>query len=556
MRSFVESVPEYQLRPKQIEDLTFAICEKKSLNTSHPATGKSGTVSVLAYYHWEKRGKKTVYAMPQSLMPNNRTKMLQFTDFKPEDVVILGSDHAELTKNWTGPTKTRQKKVRSMRVRVLDPRGSDLKAGGKPTHLKALEPWVPIIKSGDVYTVNGVEFDLDYLPTPGTVLVEPLLGPSGEPQYQKGVTVDHVVKDLIAAVADAKVFICTFDFLRDHWQHLLATIPDIDLLLVDEHHLGYKRPESKRTESFYFVNQHVTNFCGMTGSLIDGQLDSAFPALHVIEPRYYGSHEGFIDQHAEYIDNFGRVQGWKDTEKLKAILAKHSVTRTFTECYGEEPVVFFHEKVEVTPLARIEYDKFHAEAMLELEDGNILDGTIPGVAVIRARQILAHPETMGIAKDEVTGKDERLKIFAAEGQKMLVFAALKPEQRRCVTVLEEAGLRVGLINSDVGKPERNRIDLAMRNGELDAIVCSGPTAGVGYDWEIIDHVVFVSIDYQDVNFLQGYRRASRGTRTTTLRVTSLEYEDTIDGRMFEINTQKSVLANLVDPTRPILSFTG
>jgi hypothetical protein len=88
-------MPEYQLRPKQIEDLTFAICEKKSLNTSHPATGKSGTVSVLAYYHWEKRGKKTVYAMPQSLMPNNRTKMLQFTDFKPEDVVILGSDHAE-----------------------------------------------------------------------------------------------------------------------------------------------------------------------------------------------------------------------------------------------------------------------------------------------------------------------------------------------------------------------------------------------------------------------------------------------------------------------------
>ena len=294
----------------------------------------------------------------------------------------------------------------------------------------------------------------------------------------------------------------------------------------------------------------------MTGSLIDGQLDSAFPAVHVIEPNYYGSHDGFLNEHAGFTDDYGRVLLWNNEEKLAKIIERHSVCHTFEECYGAEDVVFFHEKIEVTDQVREEYQKFHDQAMLELEDGRILDGTLPGVAVIRARQILAHPETMGLAKGETTGKDQRLQIFAAEGQPMLVFAALKPEQLRCVKVLRDAGLRVGLINSDVNAKQRNEVDQAFKDGLLDAIVSSAPTAGVGYDWERADHVVNVSVDYQDVNFIQAYRRASRGTRTKTLRVTSLEYEETIDTRQYEILMQKSQLANRVDSTRRVLSFTG
>lgn len=519
-------MPEYELRQYQVENLGVAIAMKKHLDLSHPGTGKSGTASMLAYYHWARRGRKTLYAMPQSLLRNNRTKMLQFTDFAPKDVEILTSDHAPLTKSWKGPTKFKNKRVRSLKIRVTPP-------VGKPyiTHERAM-------------TAEDRLLPHDTIP-----------GPDGKPQVQKGYTEPEEVKDLIAA-SEAKVFMVTFAFVREHWEHMLRTHPDIDLFLVDEAHLGYKRPDSQATHSMWFINQHVENFYPMTGSLPDGQLDSLYPILHAIEPRYYGSHQGFLDKHAVFIDERGRVHGWKETEDLKAILQRHSTCRTFTECYGEEPVVFFHELVEVTDKVRAEYDRFHDEAMLELEDGAVLDGTLPGVNIIRARQILAHPETMGLAKDEVTGKDERLKIFANEGQKMVVFAALKPEQRRCVSVLENEGLRVGLINSDVPKKDRDKIDLAFRQGHLDVVVASGPTAGVGYDWEHADHVVFVSVDYQDVNFLQAYRRASRGTRTTPLRVTSLEYEDTIDRRLYQICSEKSALANQVDETRTVLSFTG
>ena len=163
---------------------------------------------------------------------------------------------------------------------------------------------------------------------------------------------------------------------------------------------------------------------------------------------------------------------------------------------------------------------------------------------------------MGLAKGEMTGKDERLAIYAAEGQKMLLFSPLKPEQRRIHQFLTSLGLKGGLINSDVSRKERDVIDLAMKAGDLDFIVASGPTASVGYDWEMIDHVIFVNVDYQDVNFVQGYRRADRGTRTIPLRLTSMEYDDTIEKRQYQIVTAKSVLANRVDPTRRVLSFSS
>lgn len=52
------------------------IAEKKILDTSHPGTGKTPKVCVLAYYHWTKRQKKTFWTMPQSLMSQNKVKQI------------------------------------------------------------------------------------------------------------------------------------------------------------------------------------------------------------------------------------------------------------------------------------------------------------------------------------------------------------------------------------------------------------------------------------------------------------------------------------------------
>ncbi len=560
------------LREKQVEQLSFYIGNPKCIDASEPATGKTPPCCVYANFVWARHGGKTFWTMPKSLLKKNLKEMVRFTDFQVadpdrytpgDDVVILRSDHAALTKDWTGPVLTRHKKVPSWDVTIVQT--------GEETTTYAKRLQVPGIKFAHRVVIHGdegpsYEWRLLGHGAPirngafpaGAVEVAPKLGPDGNP-IKKLLAIPEQSKDLIKAAAldGAKVVLMTFKFGQLHYERLMEAFPEFDLLLVDELHMpgGYSTPESKATESFYWFNRKCSRFVGMTGTLINGRLDSAYPAIHVIEPNYYGSLQGFYYKHAAVTDDYDRVILWQEEEHLKQIIQRHSIRRTFEEVYGKEDVAFFTEFVDVSETVRPQYDRFHAEAMLELENGAVLDGTLPGVALIRARQILAHPETMGLnGKEEWTPKDERLLVHLAEGKKCLIFAALQPEQERILRLCKEQGLRAELINGNVSDKNRDRINDLAEAGLLDVIVASGPTVAVGYNWECFDHVIFASIDYMDVNILQAYRRASRGSRTTTLRVTFIQYSNSIDQRQYAIVKAKSELANRVDPTRRILDF--
>lgn len=540
-----------ELRPKQIEQLAYYIANPKCMDLSEPSTGKTPPVCVYSYFMWRRWENKTIWTMPKSIMRKNHDEMLRFTDFGPKDVVILRTDRANMTADWTGPT------IQSFRTK----RGWKVKHNGKETTTIALreELGTPTKfyyrHNGFIKPIESMAKVLSEIPKNG-LEVEPILGPDGEPEK---VSEQHpeVFKDLIEANKDAKVFISTFAFMSTHWERVLKAAPEIDLFLIDEIHMpgGYSTPGSKATDSFFWINTHVSRMVAMTGTLINGRLDSAYPVIQAIEPRYYGSLQGFMYEHAAVVDDYGRVTVWKNEDKLRKIIEKHSIKRTFFEVYGKEPVVFFTEYADMHEDVRKHYDKFHDQAVLELEDGRILDGSMAGVAITRARQIMAHPETMFKDTPEWTDKDERVEIHLREGKKTLIYAALKPEQERLLKLARSLGLRAELINSDTSGAKRERIDAMAQRGELDVIVASGPTAAVGWNWEMFDLVLFVSVDFMDTNVLQGYRRASRGGRTTTLRVVFLRYRNSIDDKQYDILTKKSELANRVDPDRPVLSFT-
>src|SRR3546814_21152295 len=109
------------LRPYQVQDLAVNLAHPKSLNRRDPGTGNTPTVCVLAYYHWAKHGRTTIWAMPKSLMEKNKDEFGLFTPFEPDDIAILESDFAPLTRGWTGPPFLTQTRVRSIAVRTAAP---------------------------------------------------------------------------------------------------------------------------------------------------------------------------------------------------------------------------------------------------------------------------------------------------------------------------------------------------------------------------------------------------------------------------------------------------
>lgn len=83
------------------------------------------------------------------------------------------------------------------------------------------------------------------------------------------------------------------------------------------------------------------------------------------------------------------------------------------------------------PAQREDHDEFEATAMLELEE-SFVEGTLPGVHLIRCRQLMEHPQTFGVPLDQIkhTGNKLQLMVHLKDAKlsvkPLLIFAALVP----------------------------------------------------------------------------------------------------------------------------------
>jgi Lhr-like helicase len=213
------------------------------------------------------------------------------------------------------------------------------------------------------------------------------------------------------------------------------------------------------------------------------------------------------------------------------------------------------------PRQREAYDEFEEAALLELED-TWLDGSASqAVFTIRCRQIMEHPQTLGAPLDEIktTGKEERLIVHLEDvkqsGKPLIVFAALVPQIERVAEIARKMGLRVGMIHGGVPVKKRFEIDEGFRAGELDVVIASPATTAVGYNWGHVDTMVFMSLDYMDSSFVQGYRRAIRGVRGKPLLIYIMQYENcAVEDRVLQIVQDKSAMAAAVDDTKEALNI--
>jgi|GEM_PF-813303 len=361
-----------------------------------------------------------------------------------------------------------------------------------------------------------------------------------------------------------KVFILTADRFGKIWQRL-----GVNAMICDEFHMYYKGNDSQRTQNMYAAMKKIKYFLVMTGTLIDGRLDSAYPAIHVIEPRHYPSHKAFLNYHAVYDLLTGKIVGWTNHDKLGRIFMKHAVRHTIKEVYGDQKFYIIKELCDMSAKQRKAYKEFEEQGIIELEEAFITG--LAGANVMRCRQIMAHPEKITIKRedkppvaycitDETPGKDARLLIHLEDHlnkkEPLLIFAALVPEQERIVKLCKSAGLRTGLINGSVSGPKRGELDQTFQNDELDVLVASPATASVGFNWNHVNHVIFVSLDYMASNFRQAYQRALRGIKDTPLQITVLEYEDSMDQRIFEIVHRKSADVHKIDESYGVLEISA
>jgi hypothetical protein len=345
---------------------------------------------------------------------------------------------------------------------------------------------------------------------------------------------------------------------------------------VDELHMCFGG-SSARTGSWLELNKRMEESVLMTGSLINGRLDTAYPAVQSIEPRYYPfGYDQFLGAHA-YLNSYGKPISWHGHDRLGAILQRHAVRVTFESIFGKQEKIFETEWVSMAPKQQALFDEFRDAAFLELEQF-FVDGTLPGVAMTRARQIMEIPNDfpnltdpklprVDILKGQRPSKLDALEIHFDHhlrmGTPVIVFAFFARQQEQIAAMAEKMGLRAGIMNGETSRKERNRVDTAYVAGEIDLIVASDEVASVGYNWQDwgpngveTDHVIMASLGFKDTNFSQGYKRAIRRKRKKPLRVTTLGYFNSVDKRLMQIIERKSRDAHKVDPTYDLITFNS
>jgi len=353
---------------------------------------------------------------------------------------------------------------------------------------------------------------------------------------------------------DAKVFIMGFDSFANTWEFLRSIHPKAVHLCLDELHLGfsthgephYSKPNAylgpARTHNMYEYLKKGGHYLGMTGTFINGRLTSAYPSINMIEPKYYGSYNNFVSWHA-ILDEFGRPTMWKNPQRLNDIIAKHSRAFTYEQAYGSEDKEVFVEYCTMGTKQYEAYKKMADRGIVELDQAILEDGNNPGVNLIRCLELMQIPEKYDLPINMDDGKEAHLLNYFEQAKQtgiaMIVFEVRVAGHKKIQALAEKAGLNFQILNGSVSDSERMQIDAEFRSGKIDGVVASPQVAGVGYNWGHCDLIIFNSLDFQDTTFIQNYRRALRGERTSTLRVVVLEYRGSIDRRIQQNIERKS-----------------
>ncbi|MEI6557956.1 MAG: DEAD/DEAH box helicase [Rhodospirillaceae bacterium] len=347
----------------------------------------------------------------------------------------------------------------------------------------------------------------------------------------------------------AAVYLMTADTIRIDAVHVNNL--GAYLVIVDEVHLLYGQPNSKRCQALFMLMQRVQRFLAMTGTIISGKYITLYPTLHIVEPRYYLNLDHFKTQHCR-TDFFGSVIGYKNGERLREILSKHSVRTSFEQAYGKEAKVIIREYVDLTERQKSIYEKLEREALIELED-DFIAADKPGPKAIRARQILSCPEVFDPKCP--SGRDETVSIHFEEPGQLVVFSHFVAEQERTLKLAMSLGRKAALMNGSTSGNDRTKISEAYIRGELDTLIVSPSVGGVGFNWGGTNKMLFLSMSYQDSDFIQNYRRAIRGKREKPLLIYLITYDCKVERRVFDIIERKSREANVVDPSREVFDFS-
>jgi SNF2 family DNA or RNA helicase len=338
-----------------------------------------------------------------------------------------------------------------------------------------------------------------------------------------------------------------------HWEALRFDIARIrkvhwGCVIADEAQRmkNRKSQQSKAVRSIRAERRYA-----LTASPVINQPADLWAILNFLYPRRYTGYWKWFNEYVLAIPQpFGgyEIVGIRNPEKLHAELKQFTIRRLKENVLKDlRPKTHTTIPVELSPAQRKAYEQLKKDFVAVLPEGQVIVTPTVLAQLVRLRQVACGLHLIG-------GPEESTKLDAAEeiildrnGAPTVVFSGFLGMVHGLARRLQERGLKVGVLVGETALKERDQIVQGFQDGDIQVIIATPQTGGVGLTLTRTDTALFLDQSWSPAVQAQAEDRLHRIGQRSAVQIITLEARDTVEQRIRLLLAKKERLAGLVFP---------
>ena len=355
-----------------------------------------------------------------------------------------------------------------------------------------------------------------------------------------------------------KYTIANYELLLRDWDAIKAV--QWDAIVCDEAQ-RMANPEAKTTKAVKILSKYHPNAkrIALTGTPISNKAEDIWSIVDWLSPDFLGNYWQFKyeycvfgtkeDEQGNEVDDYSRVVGYKDLDKLCALLEPIMLRRRKEEVLTDFPAKTVQNvKFDLSEEEGKIYDRIRRLVVDEIRE--YLDGidtrslALLPVKMLRLKQVTDHPALIGEAFQGDSSKlkvlKELLEPVIANGDKAIIFTQFAEMAK----ILNRAFIDLDplLISGSVPTEDRQRYVNAFNSDPVHKIIIMTEAGSAGLNLQAASYVFHYDAPWSIAKLEQREGRAHRIGQTKPVTVYNLIARGTIDEYVLKVLKTKNLLS--------------
>ena len=358
---------------------------------------------------------------------------------------------------------------------------------------------------------------------------------------------------------DVDVVFTSFGMFKNDFEKLKEFYGDKKVMLIIDEAAALRRID---TLIYAAVREFVHRLENKSSLMLTGTAlgapQHAYAYISLNTPEVYRDHLRFTLKHIEYVDQYGEPSKYKNLDLLQENLMKQTIW-TKAEDVLDLPEVTCAAKVyKLSPKHYRLYDKLVEEKLLELDDGTILDGTIPERMRHTCQRAILSPAEFGGETIEPAGFAlidnfaEELGMSANSGEKLIIYCNYNVTNEAVFEYVTKK-LKMKSIQA-YGKmgPKKNlkSVRQFLSDPDLQILIAHPLSVGVGLNLQkVCRAILFIEIPMTANQYIQALGRVKREGQTRPIIVWLATAKRTIQMSLRRTVTKNEDMVQTMMPTK-------